>query len=127
MQVFNTDGTFLFAFGRQGVRDGEFNYPWDVAVNSLCQIVVTDSRNFRIQMFESDGRFLRKYEFGNIKSKTQPSPRGICFTPGGSILTSDFINHRIIILDSTLQEAKYFGAEGQLLGEFVRPQVRHVY
>ena len=55
---------FLFKFGSGGTGYGEFNYPAGVAVDSANNIVVADSFNGRIQVFDSSGNFLRK--FGSI-------------------------------------------------------------
>ena len=51
----------LRIFGKFGTGDGEFQYPWDVAVNSKGQIAVSDSRNHRVQLFDAKGKFLTKY------------------------------------------------------------------
>lgn len=37
-------------FGEQGPGLGQFNYPWDVACNHRGDIVVSDSRNRRVQV-----------------------------------------------------------------------------
>ena len=50
-------------FGDKGSKDGQFNYPWDVATNSRDQILVSDTRNHRIQLFTAHGEFLNKYGF----------------------------------------------------------------
>ena len=51
----------LRIFGKFGSADGEFQYPWDVAVNTKGQIAVSDSRNHRVQLFDQKGQFLTKY------------------------------------------------------------------
>ena len=51
----------LRIFGKFGSADGEFQYPWDVAVNTKGQIAVSDSRNHRVQLFDHRGKFLTKY------------------------------------------------------------------
>lgn len=108
----------------QGCRNGQFNYPWDVACNSNGQIVVSDTRNHRIQLFSADGTFLNKYGFEGAATmwKHFDSPRGVCFTPTGSVIVSDFNNHRIIIIDSNLEQAQFLGAEGGGTKQFLRPQ-----
>lgn len=114
-QIFKLDGTFILTFGEKGCRNGQFNYPWDVACNSHGQIVVSDTRNHRIQIFMPDGVFVNKYGFEGAAAmwKHFDSPRGVCFTPTGSIIVSDFNNHRIIIIDSSLEQAQFLGSEGK--------------
>ena len=45
VQIFTIAGKFLHAFGERGPKVGQFNYPWDVACNSLDQILVSDTRD----------------------------------------------------------------------------------
>lgn len=82
-----------------------FQYPWDVATNSNGHILVSDTRNHRIQLFTSMGHYISKYSFEPLYDrhlKSSITPRGVCFTPDGDILVSDFENHRIIKVDGTL-------------------------
>ena len=52
--------TFLRKFGEQGNNDGEFDCPTDVCI--LHDFVyVADSGNNRVQVFDLDGNFLRKW------------------------------------------------------------------
>lgn len=78
----------------------------DVACNSVGNIVVTDTRNHRVQMFTSNGHFVTKYSFDSAyydkHLKSHITPRGVCFTPSGDILVTDFENHRIMRLDGNL-------------------------
>ena len=67
-------------FGEKGSDPGQFNYPWDVACNSLDQILVSDTRNHRLQLFTSTGEFLAKYGFDGQLWKHFDSPRGVCFS-----------------------------------------------
>ncbi|MDW8275139.1 MAG: 6-bladed beta-propeller, partial [Candidatus Nitrosocaldus sp.] len=52
---------FLFKFGREGSGDGEFMFPNGVAVDSNGNIIVADTFNNRIQVFDSNGNFLFKF------------------------------------------------------------------
>jgi tripartite motif-containing protein 2/3 len=49
-------------FGEFGVMEGQFTEPSGVAVNSQNDIVVADTNNHRIQVFNKDGLF--KFQFG---------------------------------------------------------------
>ena len=52
IQVFELDGKFVGKFGTNGSKLGEFNDPFSVAILSNDQIMVSDSKNNRIQIFE---------------------------------------------------------------------------
>ena len=57
---------FAFQFGSTGKRQGEFHQPCDIAVNEKTgTIAVADCENKRIQMFSSDGNFLREIKLNN--------------------------------------------------------------
>ncbi|XP_067632480.1 protein wech [Eurosta solidaginis] len=123
VQIFTSSGRFLTKFGSFGKEYGQFQYPWDVAVNSRRQIVVTDSRNHRVQQFDSEGRFIRQIIFDtHSMDKGLASPRGVCYTPTGNIIVSDFDNHCLYLIDPDINDviaAK--GQEGSGLEEFNRP------
>jgi sugar lactone lactonase YvrE len=80
VQVFTREGQFIRMWGGKGNGPGQFlhpNYPghdgsgpWGVAVDNHGLVYVSDSWNFRVQVFSEDGTFQR--EFGNLK------------TPGGA-------------------------------------------
>ncbi|CAG9795870.1 unnamed protein product [Diatraea saccharalis] len=126
IQIFSMSGNFIFAFGSFGKEYGQFQYPWDVAVNTLGNIVVTDTRNHRIQLFTREGAYMNKYVFEGANSmkmlKGPTTPRGVCFTTSGNIIVSDFENHRLLLVDSTLSKVlQCVGCEGSGIGEFNRP------
>lgn len=126
VQIFSSTGTFLLKFGNYGKDCGQFQYPWDVAVNSRGEILVTDSRNHRIQLFNPDGHFISRFSFDGVNHnrilRGLTTPRGVCFTPEGNVIVSDFENHRLLLIDGGLNKilsAK--GHEGTGVQEFCRP------
>ena len=44
-------------FGRTGVKNGEFRDPAGLVVDQLGNIIVADSRNHRLQVFNKKGRY----------------------------------------------------------------------
>ncbi len=106
IQIFTAAGNFVLKFGSYGKDCGQFQYPWDVAINSKGEMLVTDSRNHRIQLFNPDGHFISRFCFDGVNHsrslKGLTTPRGVCFTPQGDVIVSDFENHRLLLIDSTL-------------------------
>jgi DNA-binding beta-propeller fold protein YncE len=47
--------------GTPGVGDGEFNLPYNIALDGAGNLYVTDVLNHRVQKFSPTGRFLAKY------------------------------------------------------------------
>lgn len=62
LEVFREDGTHVRTIGRRGSGEGEFFFPYGVAVSSDGSVAVSDSLNFRVQLFGPDGSF--KAAFG---------------------------------------------------------------
>ena len=83
----------LLSFGKRGSGAGMFNGPWGVAVNERNEIAVTDSGNYRIQIFSSDGTVLRS--FGTMGDKQGEFPRGIAFDKNANIIVAEWCNHRV--------------------------------
>ncbi len=81
---FNSKGGFLAKWGSYGSGDGQFNGPIGIAVDSKDNVYVADDNpfenengNHRIQEFDSNGKFIKKwgtYGSGNDQFK---NPRGI--------------------------------------------------
>ena len=51
----------VLSFGKQGSTAGMLRHPWGVAVNERNEIAVTDKGNNRVQLFNSDGTYLRSF------------------------------------------------------------------
>ena len=50
VQVFSSDGIFLFHFGRKGEGSGEFQCPTGVAIDVRGQIIVCERLSYRLQV-----------------------------------------------------------------------------
>ena len=70
IKVFSDQGDFLYQFGREGTEDGDFCSPMCLAVDKSGRLVVCDSDNNRIQLFQLDGTFCCK--FGRKPSMNHP-------------------------------------------------------
>ena len=51
------EGNVLFHFGKNGQGHGEFHYPTNIFVGKDGLLYITDSLNFRIQIFDREGNF----------------------------------------------------------------------
>ena len=52
IKMFDLEGKFVSKFGKQGNKDGEFNHPCCLSVNKEGLLMVCDSQNHRVQVFE---------------------------------------------------------------------------
>jgi tripartite motif-containing protein 71 len=80
--------SFVRKWGSDGTGDGQFNYPYGVALDSSGNVYVADSGNNRVQKFNSDGTFISKWGSkgigdGQFKDAVGPlrtavDPSGVC-------------------------------------------------
>ena len=85
-------------------------------MNEDDEIAVTDFGNHRIQVFSSDGTYLRS--FGRKGDKRQGQfnfPAGIAFDrKNGNILVVDHLNHRVQVFSEQGKYLNHFGEQGNL-------------
>ena len=97
---------FLFKFGSHGNGPGQFDNTFDIAVSDKTgTIAVADSDNERIQLFSSDGNYLRE-----IKLKTACFT--VDFTKSGhiiAVLLQD--DHKISLFTESGEFIKYISDE----------------
>lgn len=96
VQVFGSDGRFLFSFGCHGSLEGQFDRLAGVAVdNGRRRIVVADKDNHRVQIFSHEGTFV--FAFGKMGSANGDFnyPWDVDVNPLGQMVVSDTRNHRI--------------------------------
>jgi tripartite motif-containing protein 71 len=60
VQKFSNTGTFILKWGSQGTGIGQFQRPWGIAIDSTDQVYVVDYGSKRVQVFDTDGNFLRQ-------------------------------------------------------------------
>jgi len=81
--------------GISGSSDGQFNYPWRIAVDSKDYIYVADTSNQRIQRFTSSGTFLTKWGVVGTSKGEFNNPSGIAVDSADSIYVADTNNNRL--------------------------------
>lgn len=121
IRVYDTDtGKFLFEFGRRGVQPGEFNYPTHLFLKKGA-LYVTDTMNFRVQVFALDGRFVRKYGEMGAKFGQLARPKGVAVDSEGHIYVADAAFGNFQIFNGDAELLLFVGRTGFQLGEFFLP------
>ena len=98
IKVFDRNGNFQYKFGKQGGRDGEFNYPSCLSVNKSGHLMVCDTSNFRIQVFDLNGKFVGKYGSEGSNLGEFKSPQSLAVLSNSRIVVCDRNNNGIQIL-----------------------------
>ncbi len=101
--VLDLNGKLLFSFG-SGVG-GTFNLPISIAINSKGNIVVVDAFEANVQIFDSAGKFLRRFgKRGDAPGDLQ-LPKSVAVDSADNIYVVDGRSHAVFI----------FNQQGELL------------
>ncbi len=109
LQKFTHDGQWIATIGESGSPEspesggGLFFGPRDILILSDGNLLVTDTGNHRIQLFDPEGSFIRAVGGNGSLPGQFFEPVGIAATDDGSIFVVDTWNGRIQQLDSLLQ------------------------
>jgi DNA-binding beta-propeller fold protein YncE len=116
---FTADGKFVRIIGgRKGSGQGELQVPHGVAIDPQGRIVVADSDNKRLSVFDKDGRF--------VKAIAAPSRGGVVAAADGTIYVSD-VNAGVVTVIRNDQIADVIKVEGRPHGLAVDPSNGDIY
>lgn len=92
--------------GNTGDVDDNLCRPWGVACDGEGHIVVADRSNNRIQIYQQDGSFLRRFgEYGTGPGHFD-RPAGVAVDARRRIIVADKDNHRIQVIQTILKYNK---------------------
>ena len=114
-------GPFILSFGSLGSANGQFETPFDVAVDSADRILVVDYGNHRIQIFDSAGNHLQSFGSFGFANGQFSYPVGIAVDSADRILVADTGNDRIQIFNSAGVHLQSIGSLGPANGQFSQP------
>lgn len=104
----------LYSVGQRGKGDAEFNFPTNIAVDQRNgNIIVVDTQNFRVQIFDKDGKFITK--FGNVGNKpgTFARPKGVAVDSDGNIYVADTAFNNVQVFSEYGKDLLlFFGSAG---------------
>ena len=100
IKMFDLEGKFIFPkFGKQGNKDGEFDQPRYLSVNKDGLLMVCDSKNARVQVFELCGKFVKKFGSKGFERGKFEYPTSTGNLSDGRIVVVDTNNSRIQVFD----------------------------
>ncbi|KAK2153610.1 hypothetical protein LSH36_291g03052 [Paralvinella palmiformis] len=109
-------------FGGSGVAKGKLQSPFGVTFCATTnQIVLSDTHNHRIQIFELNGQ--PAAIFGSQSSPIGPlkHPVGIACMANGGYIIADAENHRVVMADKEGKFLRAFGKQGSGVNDFNQP------
>ena len=118
---FTPQGKWLSEIGLgPGNGPGQFNAPRDARVAPWGEIFVSDANNYRIQVFDAQGKFLRMFGSKGRGPGQFLRAHGLEFSPGGARLyIVDVDNNRVSVFEPKAGKFLFmFGQKGEGPGEF---------
>jgi streptogramin lyase len=135
----NAKGEWVASWGSLGTGQGQFDTPHGIAVSPKDEVYVADRGNRRIQVFDTEGKYLREFtidvpvdvkrgkitygsEQPNAKTGSQApgAPDALCMTPGPNpvLFVGDLYPSRIYKVSLDGKVLGVYGKAGKNLGEF---------
>ena len=106
VRVFNAvSGEHLMDIGKRGSGPGEFNLPRDIAIGLHGRLYVVDGGNFRVVVFDKDGRFLRSFGSVGKQYGQFARPKEVAVDRDGNVY----------VVDAAFGNFQIFNPEGELL------------
>lgn len=101
----------VVSFGSEGTGNTQFLFNEHVNVDASDNIYVTDTNGNKIELFNSSGEFIERYQTIN-------SPRGITFLNDNKVVISISQQNLISILDENKNIVNEWGSQGSGNGQF---------
>ena len=98
-------GALLHTIAKRGQADGELNLPRDATIDEAGNLYVVDGGNFRVQIFNPEGEFMRSFGAIGRQSGQFSRPKGIGVDKDGNVY----------VVDTAFGNFQIFNDEGQLL------------
>ena len=135
----NAKGEWVASWGSLGTGPGQFDTPHGIAVSPADEVYVADRGNRRIQVFTTEGKYIREFtidvpvdltrgkivygvESPNAKTGSQApgAPDALCMTPGPNpvLFVGDLYPSRIYKVSLEGKLLGVYGQPGRNLGEF---------
>lgn len=106
VRVFDiASGEHLFDIGTRGTAEGYFNLPRDVAIGKDRRIYVVDGGNFRVQVFDWEGKFLKAWGKAGRQLGDFARPKEIATDREGNVY----------VIDTAFGNFQIFDPEGEIL------------
>lgn len=108
-------------WGTPGDGPGQFSRAEGLCIGPRDEVLVADSCNHRVQVFDREGRFLRAFGRAGSNPGEFSYPYDVRVDPAGNQFICEFGNSRITVLDAQDQVVEIIGNAGAAPGKFANP------
>ena len=117
----SADGAFVRAIGKRGTENGEFNFPTNLSVDRGGRLYVTDTLNFRVQIFDEAGAFVAAIGTQGDGPGHLNRAKGVGVDSEGHVYIADTSFNNFQIFDADGSILLFVGTTGEGPGEFLLP------
>ena len=114
--------TYKDQFGAPGKTPGLFNLPAGLCFNREGRLVVCDDHNCRLQVFDTEGRFIETLGTTQAQKGLLCSPIGIAMDYHGRYVITEFGSHCVTFLSPQGDILNCVRSVGKGYGQFVHPR-----
>lgn len=120
LKQFTPAGAPVMSVMLNGPGDGEFQGGEFLLVDAE-NIFAADCENHRVQVFDREGRFVRKFGTYGSGDGQFSRPFGVALDPLGRLYVTDWDNRRVQVFDRSGNFRFKFGSQGYANGQFQWP------
>jgi len=122
VKIFDLAGKLIGKIGQgKGVNPGQFLFPTYLALDHDGNLYVTDSLNSRVQVFDTEGAYLKSFgERGNAWGMFD-KPKGVALDSFGNVYVADSGWSNVQIFNQKGQVLLFFGGRGPIPGMLKNP------
>ncbi|MSR06867.1 MAG: 6-bladed beta-propeller [Gemmatimonadetes bacterium] len=123
---YDKNGDWAMQWGSKGTGDGQFNTPHSIAIDKNDNVYVGDRGNRRVQVFDTNGKFLRKFavevppDFTTraVNGATPTSGMNGVGAPNSLCIANAANNTQVLFLGESTWPGRIFklGLDGKVLG-----------
>ena len=127
VHCFDSTGNFKFSIGQKiegspaNLPNGGFLSPFTLFIDGKDQVFVSDIKRNDIQVFDAEGKFLRRIQVDTGEGMNPLRANGLHVLDDGRMVMTDTGNHRFLVTTADGRITMSQGAKGVETGEFIFP------
>lgn len=119
-------GKMLTTVGKIGADEGQLYKPTHITIDNLGNIFVNDAFNFRVQQFDSNGKFVKIFGFHGDQIGAMARSKGLDTDREGHLYVADAAFENVQIFNDKGQLLLFFGGPGISPGNMYLPAGIHI-
>ena len=114
------DARLLYTIGGEGEEAGQLNAPTYLALSG-GHLYVTDTLNARIQVFNTDGKFVSQFGERGLYVGNLSRPKGVAASEDGLVYVVESLFDHLLVFDPSGRLLLPIGGTGHAPGQFYLP------